>query len=290
MAEYRIRDLEILTGIKAHTLRIWEKRYGLVQPDRTDTQIRTYTDQELTTLLNIALLNKNGLKISKIAEMSPDELYKKVCELKNDPVRDGSTELLILALVELDESIFHKTFDELIDKYGMIRTFSEFIIPFLDRIGVMWQVGTINPAQEHFISILIRQKLIVATDKLPVVQESHETAMLFLPEHEWHEIGLLFYNYTLRSRNIKTIYLGQSVPYDSLVECIKKLEPSCLISSWVTAVDPNFMKHYFKELKSQFPSLKILAGGYQMGEHHSHLIHFVDSISSSEDLNKYFPI
>lgn len=290
MAEYKIRDLEILTGIKAHTLRIWEKRYGLVQPDRTDTQIRTYTDQELTTLLNIALLNKNGLKISKIAEMSADELSKKVTELKNDPVSDGSTEMLILALVELDELLFHKTFDELIEKHGMIHTFSNYIIPFLDRIGVMWQVGTINPAQEHFISILIRQKLIVATDKLPIIQDAAETAMLFLPEHEWHEIGLLFYNYTLRSRNVKTIYLGQSVPYDSVIECVRKLKPTIIISSWVTSVDSNFMKHYFEDLKRQFPDLRILAGGCQMGQHHETLGKLVYPISRAEDLEKHFPI
>lgn len=290
MAEYKIRDLEILTGIKAHTLRIWEKRYGLVQPDRTDTQIRTYTDQELITLLNIALLNKNGVKISKIAEMSADELYSKVRELKNEPISDGSTELLVLALVELDEQLFHRTFDELIEKFGMVETFSDYIIPFLDRIGIMWQVGTINPAQEHFISILIRQKLIVATDKLRSLADSKETVMLFLPEHEWHEIGLLFYNYTLRAKNIRTIYLGQSVPYDSIVECIEKLQPTSLLSSWVTAVDPKFMRHYFEDLKKQFPALKMLAGGYQMSENGEKLKDLVEPISCSGDLDKHFPI
>jgi DNA-binding transcriptional MerR regulator len=290
MAEYKIRDLEILTGIKAHTLRIWEKRYGLVQPDRTDTQIRTYTDQELTTLLNIALLNKNGLKISKIAEMSADELTKKVVEIKNDPTADGDTELLILALVELDEHLFHKTFDDLTERHGMVKTFSDYIIPFMDRIGIMWQVGTINPAQEHFISILIRQKLIVATDKLPFLKESSETVMLFLPEHEWHEIGLIFYNYALRSRNVKTIYLGQSVPYDSVVECIEKLKPTSLISSWVTAVDGNFMKHYYEDLKKQFPNVKMLAGGFQMGLYHEQLSGIVEPISSAKDLEIHYPI
>lgn len=290
MAEYKIRDLEILTGIKAHTLRIWEKRYGLVQPDRTDTQIRTYTDQELTTLLNIALLNKNGLKISKIAEMSSDELSKKVVEIKNDPVSDGYTELLILALVELDEFLFHKTFDELVDRFGMIKAFSDYIIPFLDRIGIMWQVGTINPAQEHFISVLIRQKLIVSIDRSPVVADSKESVMLYLPEHEWHEIGLLFYNYSLRSRGVKTYYLGQSVPYDSIVECLEKLKPDYLLSSWVTSVDVNFMKHYFSDLKRQFPNLKILAGGFQIGQHVSELKTLLDPISSPEDLDQYFSI
>jgi MerR family transcriptional regulator, light-induced transcriptional regulator len=290
MAEYKIRDLEILTGIKAHTLRIWEKRYGLVQPDRTDTQIRTYTDQELTTLLNIALLNKNGLKISKIAEMSSEELTNKVCEIKNDPVSDGSTEMLVLALLELDEFLFHKTFDDLTEKHGMVKTFSNYIIPFLDRIGIMWQVGTINPAQEHFMSILIRQKLIVSIDRLPIIEDSKEKVMLFLPEHEWHEIGLLFYNYSLRSRNIKTIYLGQSVPYDSVIECIEKLKPTTLISSWVTSVDPTFMKHYFEDLKRHFPDLKILAGGFQMSEHHTQLSHLVEPISSAADLDIFFPI
>lgn len=290
MAEYKIRELETLTGIKAHTIRIWEKRYGLVQPDRTDTQIRTYSDSEMITLLNIALLNKNGVKISKIANMNADELALKVLEIKNEPIPEGSTELLVLALVELDEHLFHKTFNELIENHGMVKTFSDFIVPFLDRIGVMWQVGSINPAQEHFISILIRQKLIVAIDKLPFDNNSSEKTMLFLPEHEWHEIGLLFYNYVLRSRNIQTIYLGQSVPYDSVIECIRKLNPASLVTSWVASVDENFMKHYFTDLKKHFPDLPILAGGFQVGEHLKEISNLVIPISSPKDIEAFFPI
>ena len=289
MAEYKIKDLETLTGIKAHTLRIWEKRYGFVCPDRTDTQIRTYSDQELSIILNVALLNKNGIKISHIASMSPEEIANKVWEIEAVPNTDVAIEKLILSLVEMDENHFHQTLNDLIEVHGLSDTFSLFLIPFLDRIGIMWLVGSINPAQEHFISNLIRQKVISETDKLAIPTGKTAPVMLFLPEHEWHEISLLFYQYKLRAEGIHTLYLGQSLPYDSLLECIEKIKPQALLTSWLTSVDEKFLENYFRNLSKATGGLRIYAGGYQINKNIEAIKDWMQEIKNIEDLNTFFP-
>ena len=290
MASYKIKDLEILTGVKAHTLRIWEKRYDFIKPDRTDTQIRTYTDEELVVLLNVALLNKNGIKISKIADMSRDQIASKVVEVTSKKDPEVSQEKLLLALVELDEQLFRNTLQELIDVCGLERTFTEHLIPFLDRIGVMWLVGTINPAQEHFISNLIRQKIISTIDLLDVPLKKGRPVMLFLPEHEWHEISLLFYQFSLRNKGIPTVYLGQSLPYESLLEAIRKVNPCALVSSWLTAVDDQFMVNYLQQLSKEISGIPHYAGGYQVNLNSARLSGIINEIkvlSDLEGLNAY---
>jgi DNA-binding transcriptional MerR regulator len=266
MAEYKIKDLEALTGIKAHTIRIWEKRYNLISPERTDTLIRTYTDEDLTNLLSVALLNKNGIKISKIVDMGKEQISKKVWDLKFSKNENSSQEKLILALIELDEDLFRNTLQSLIDSVGLEETFASHLIPFLDRIGIMWIVGTIHPAQEHFISNLIRQKVISEIDKLSVPNNDIKPVMLYLPEHEWHEISLLYYQYILRRNGINTVYLGQSLPYDSLLLTIEKLAPRALVTSWLTAVDEKYMINYFKQLSNDIDGIEIYAGGYQVNK------------------------
>jgi DNA-binding transcriptional MerR regulator len=284
MAEYKIKDLEVLTGVKAHTIRIWEKRYGLVAPLRTETKIRTYNDEDLVFLLNVSLLNKKGYKISKIADFSKEQLNKKVMEVMGNESSDTSHEQLILALIELDEALFKRTVEELIALHGMENTFTKHLIPFLDRIGVMWLVGTITAAQEHFISNLIRQKIITETDKLTVPVKRTNPLMLFLPEHEWHELSLLFYQYILRRRGIDTLYLGQSLPYDSLKETVEKFQPSALITSWLTAVDEKFIVSFFANLKKTFPELPVFAGGYQIKTHVLALKGLINEIENVDTL------
>lgn len=264
MAEYKIRDLEVLSGIKAHTIRMWEKRYELFSPERTDTQIRTYTDDDLTRMINIAILNRCGFKISKIATMTNEEIHHHVVECNGKKSEDVAIERLIVALIEMDERLFRDTLNDLIETVGLAKTFTDKLIPFLDRIGIMWLVGTIDPAQEHFMSNLIRQKVISETDRLPIPEKNSVDALLFLPEHEQHEISLLFYNFMLRDKGISTVYLGQSVPYDALSSCIERLKPRTMVTSWLTAVDDNFMQSYFKRLNFEFNSIPVLAGGIQI--------------------------
>jgi len=285
MAGYKIKDIEVLTGIKAHTLRIWEKRYGILDPTRTETQIRTYSDKELAYLLNISMLNKSGHKISKIAKLENDELSKLVWDLKYNS-SENSDDKLILALVELDETLFRDTLALLIADHGLENTFTKFIIPFLDRIGIMWLIGTINPAQEHFITNLIRQKVIGEIDKLPIPDPKKAAIMLYLPEHEWHELSLLFYQFILRKNDINTFYLGQSLPYDSLIECVEKLKPKALMTSLLGAVEENYIESYFKNIDKDTNSIPVFAGGAQIMNFEHKLPKTVKVIKSYLDLEK----
>jgi len=214
---YSIKDLENLSGIKAHTIRIWEKRYGIVQPGRTDTNIRYYTNEDLKKLLNISMLTQHGFKISAISQMADEEIAQKIAALSIVNQPDIYGESLLLSLIDLDEPLFNKTFLEIVMSEGFENAIIRYIFPFFRRIGIMWQIGTITPAQEHFISNLIRNKIIVATERINRSPDpALGTVLLFLPENELHEIGLLFYNYVIRARGFKTIYLGQSVPQQSL--------------------------------------------------------------------------
>lgn len=288
MAEYKIKDLETLSGVKAHTIRIWEKRYNILSPDRTDTQIRMYTDEDLVILLNICILYKHGIKISHIANLTFPQIQEKVTSIQEVYQVEDSYEQLILALLTLDEELFRNTLAALIQEVGLSKTFTNHLVPFLDRIGIMWLVGSINPAQEHFISNLIRQKIIAEIDKLPIPQDDNNSVMLYLPEHEWHEISLLFYQFVLREKNIPTIYLGQSLPYDSLVLCFKQLKPKALVTSWLTAVEEKFMENYFKQLKEEIGETPIYAGGYQVKMNKKNIEKLVIEIDDIHSLHTYF--
>jgi DNA-binding transcriptional MerR regulator len=288
MAQYKIKDLEVLSGVKAHTIRIWEKRYNLLSPDRTDTQIRLYTDEDLVILLNVCLLYKHGVKISHIANMSFSQVQSKVTEIHGLHNSNDSCEQLILALLTLDECLFRDTLGGLIRDVGLTKTFTEHLIPFLDRIGIMWLVGSINASQEHFISNLIRQKIIAEIDKMPIPVNLQNPVMLFLPEHEWHEISLLFYQFILRDKQLHTVYLGQSLPFDSLVDCIRQLKPCALVTSWLTAVEDNFIENYFKQLKEEVGDIPVLAGGYQIKSNSSRLTKWVVEIDTVESLITHF--
>jgi DNA-binding transcriptional MerR regulator len=214
MGKYSIKDIERLSGIKAHTLRIWEKRYGIIEPERTPTNIRYYTNEDLKKILNIAILNNYGIKISKIVGLSPEELHNKVIEITNQEVEENiQIESLIVAMVELDESRFEKILANCILRLGFEKTILQIVYPFFRKVGILWQAGAINPAQEHFITNLIRQKLIVAIDSQGMmVKEGAKRFLLFLPEGELHELGLLFYSYLIQKSGHKVLYLGQSVP------------------------------------------------------------------------------
>lgn len=264
MGEYKIKDIEILTGIKAHTLRIWEKRYAIPQPERTETKIRTYSDSDLILLMNVSLLNKSGIKISHIANLNQEAIAQKVNEILNSKDGDIIFDKLILALVEMNEKIFIETFDELLSQHGILETFEIYINEFLSRIGVMWMTGSINPVQEHFMSNLIRQKVISATDKLPIEPTKDAKIILFLPEHESHEIGLLLINYILRKKGYKTYYLGQSVPFEALKECIEIIQPEFMFSSWTTSVEEKFIQDYCEEINKLYPKILHCFGGQQL--------------------------
>ena len=287
MAEYKIKDLENLTGIKSHTIRIWEKRYRILSPDRTDTKIRTYSDSELTHLLTVSMLNRNGIKISKIAKLSQEDMNKLLWDIKVNKEPEYSMDKLLLSLVSLDEELFKETLANLLETEGLEKTFTDHLIPFLDRIGIMWLIGSVNPAQEHFMSNLIRQKIISEIDKQEIPVSTEKSVLMYLPEHEWHEMSLLFYHFLLRSKGVPTFYLGQSLPYESLVECIEKLKPNYILSSWLTAVDEKLVVSYFKKLKSDYPNLDVFAGGPQIKANSTALKKYIIEVNDLASIMKH---
>ncbi|MBL7883366.1 MAG: MerR family transcriptional regulator [Bacteroidia bacterium] len=264
MAKFSIKDLEALSGIKAHTLRIWEQRYGILKPERTDTNIRYYCNEELKQLLNITLLYNHGFKISKIASLDGKSIVAEVNKIIDAQILPSDQiDSLIIAMVEFDEKRFEKIISNTILHHGFSHTIEKVIYPFLNKIGVMWQTGSINPAQEHFISNLIRQKLIVAIDGIvmPEISDS-KRFVLFLPDLELHELSLLYISYLLKQRGHHVIYLGQSIPYLDLQKVVEIRKPEYLVSVFTHKMaDP---ARYLKDLSKSFSKQKILLSGVQL--------------------------
>lgn len=258
--------MEYLSGVKAHTLRIWEQRYGIIAPKRTATNIRYYDDLDLRRILNISFLNQNGYKISKIAQLKEEEIHQLIEQISLTPA-DPDTHIgsLILAMVNLDERRFNQVIQLATHKDGFEHTALHVIFPFLERVGILWQTGDVNPAQEHFISGLIRQKLIAAIDSLPNLYHSyHQKYLLFLPEGEWHEIGLLFAYYLVKKRKHKAIYLGQSLPFSDLLNTVQLFEPDVIVCSITTQPAGNALIKFGAELLQHFPNRQLIMSGSQV--------------------------
>ena len=266
MSTYSIKDLEQLSGIKAHTLRIWEQRYDILSPDRTDTNIRTYDDNDLKLVLNIALLKDHGYKISEISKMLPDELSKEVLLISDKQLNyPDQIHALTISMLDLDEERFEKIVSTNSLQFGFENMMINIIYPFLSRIGTLWITGSIGPAQEHFISNLIRQKLIVAIDgQLPSLRPGSKKYLLYLPEGEMHEISLLFANYIIRSRQNKVIYLGQSLPFSELGFAHGMHKPDYIFTVITSVPGQNEIQRYVYKLAKEFPDSKILMTGYQV--------------------------
>lgn len=264
MSTYSIKDLEQLSGIKAHTLRIWEQRYNLLSPKRTDTNIRFYDDDDLKLILNVALLNDNGYKISKIASMASAEIRNEVIKLtERSLTHDDQIHALTISMIEMDEERFDKVLSGNISKLGFEQTMLNIIYPFMSKIGVLWQTGAINPAQEHFISNLVRQKMIVAIDGQKKFTDGKKF-LLFLPEGELHEISLLFASYLIKSKGHKVIYLGQSTPKDDLLSVYRVHQPEFLLTIITTSPSAEYAQEYINSLSEQFSGSQILVTGYQV--------------------------
>ncbi len=245
---FSIKDLEYLSGIKAHTIRMWEKRYGVLKPNRTDTNIRTYSVNGLQKILNIAFLNENGYKISRISNMSDDEvsqLVKRITTSKSNVNR--AVQSMKVAMMNFDQPLFLKTYDGLLTNKTFRDIYREVFIPLLEQIGYLWQSNTITPAHEQFISNLIKQKLFINIENLQKVQPLKEDKVfvLFLPEEEIHDIGLYYANYELLSHGYKVIFLGQSLPMEDLTYLSKLFKETVFISYLTTK--PEDLDEYVKK-------------------------------------------
>lgn len=260
MITYSIKDLERLSGIKAHTIRIWEKRYDLIFPKRTATNIRYYDSDDLKQVLNIAILNRNGIKISKIAKMSSSEIADKVLETSAaDSSEEAQIETLLIAMIEFDDIRFEKVVTNCTIRMGFEETVIKVIYPFFKKVGLLWQLDSINPAQEHFISNIIRQKFIVAIDGLSGnYGPNAKTFLLFLQEGELHELGLLFYNYLILKAGHKVIYLGQSVPLDNVVTVASQFAVNYLVTSIHSTFSEEDFMNKLNNIGEKLPQLPVI--------------------------------
>lgn len=266
MAIYSINDLEKLSGIKAHTIRIWEQRYELICPERTKTNIRYYDDTDLKLLLNIALLNKSGIKISKIATMSKVEIQDKVAQISEVNFQyDTQLDAITIAMIEMDEYKFDRILSSNIQQMGFERTVMEVIYPFLERLSLLWLTGSVNPVQEHFMSYLLRQKVIVAIDKEPLVSgRDVKKFLIYLPEGERQELSLLFMHYMLKSRRNQVIYIGQDITLDDLRDTYNIHKPDYVFSLINEPFPKISIQQYIDSVSSLFEKSQVLLSGYQV--------------------------
>ncbi len=287
MAVYSIKDLEKISGIKAHTIRIWERRYGVIEPMRSDTNIRRYSDSDLKRILNISILNQNGFKISKIANLNNQQLKEKVIDLCLD---HGNTnvqiESLVVSMLELNEHKFNSVLTTSIIKRGFENSVEEILFPFLDRIGVLWQAGTISPAQEHFISNLIRQKIIVAIDNEMGTDRNNKQVVFFLAEGELHEIGLLFYSLLARKEGFGVIYLGMSVPFEDLKAVNQIQKADAFFTSFIGPPSKLELDVLLKKYNTTFPSTPFMITGLQIKNHECNIPQNFHLITNAGEFKK----
>ena len=263
MDRYTISDLEKLTGIMAGTIRIWERRYRIIKPHRTDTNRRWYDSEDLKRILNISILYRKGIKISKIATFSGPEIEEKVKLLTRES-SDSETQIdsLIVAMSDLDEERINDILMRSVINRGFEPTFTTIVFPFLRRVGVMWHTGSVDIGAEHFVSNIFRKRLISAIDTLtPPATPDAKKFLLYLPENELHEMGLLFYKYVIRKRGHNVLYLGQSTPINGLVDVVDRWHPDFLVTGALTSLPFDKPEDYLKRISTAFRDKKILVSG-----------------------------
>ncbi|CAI8357376.1 MAG: HTH-type transcriptional repressor CarH [Flavobacteriaceae bacterium] len=230
---YSIKDLERFSGIKSHTIRIWEKRYNLLKPHRTDSNIRYYNDDELRRLLNLCTLISYGEKISKVSQLSDVEIYSKIDVLMLPDSKNVQLDVFINSIIEsgitYNYQLLDSTFEAAILKLGFTKCYTDVILPSLVKMGLLWGKSKMIPSQGHFISNFIKLKLFSAIDGIKLPKQNSKKFLLFLPENEEHEIGLLFAYYLIRKAGHKVVYLGQNVPTDNLESSINQIKPDVLL-------------------------------------------------------------
>jgi DNA-binding transcriptional MerR regulator len=259
MNVFTIRDLENLSGVKAHTIRIWEQRYAFLKPKRTGTNIRYYSQDELKTILSISLLNKYGFKISHIDKMEPPEIKERLLSLSQLEARqERIVNELILHMVDLDLDAFEQTLTDYILTYGIEKTVLQIIAPYLERIGLLWSANHINPAQQHLITNIIRQKLITGIDSLPFSNLANKTVLLFLPEGEHYELGLLFMYYMLKRKGIKVLYIGVDAPLKDIEYVVRLRKPDLLYTYIVTSSHHYNSDRFLHNLSVHIPDTPLL--------------------------------
>lgn len=251
---FSIKNLEHLSGIKAHTIRIWEKRYNLFEPERTDTNIRLYNLENLQKLLNVTLLYNNGYKISKIASFNSQEITENVHKLTiNKNADDWSIGLFKLAMINFDQRLFTKTFNDLLEQFSFSEVFKNVFVPLMNELGVLWQTNSISPSHEHFITSLVKQKIHAMCEDLQQqsTRRTDRRFVLFLPDNEIHELGLLYLQYEVINNGFQCVFLGQSVPIESLNNLVDIGEPITFITYFTIEPTQDKIKAYLNTFSSE---------------------------------------
>jgi DNA-binding transcriptional MerR regulator len=262
MNAFTIKDLENLSGIKAHTIRIWEQRYTFLKPARTDTNIRFYSNDELKKVLNIALLNKYGFKISHIDKMNAQEMRDKIISLNQaEAQQERLINEMLQCMIDLDMDKFEEVLDQFIASKGIDKAIHYLVFPFLDKIGILWLTNNIHPAQEHLVTNIIRQKLIVGIESVVSHLSPGRKAILFMPEGEHHELGLLYIYYLLKSRGVQVIYLGANVPLPDLEYITLSKKPD-FVYTHLTCITGNFnYEKYLQQVHQSVHSTPLVISG-----------------------------
>ncbi len=258
---FTIKELESLSGIKAHTIRIWEQRYNFLKPLRTTTNIRKYNNEELKTLLTVALLNKNGYKISQIDEMRDEQRVNAVLKLQDPEAKQTNlVNALIGFMVDLKSIEFEERLNNHIKNHGISDSIN-IIFQFLEKVGLLWQSNKVNPAQEHIASNVIRQKIISAIDQFPLKVKDQPLVLLFLPEYEHHELGLLFVYYLFKKKGIASVYLGANVPLKDLKYIVQAKPPEFLYTHLTSFPRQLHFEKFLQQLGTQSGEAKVLISG-----------------------------
>ena len=266
---FSISDIAAITGIKSATLRIWEQRYNIIHAKRTVTNIRYYDDFDLRIFLNIACLIESGVKISEIAGLTESEIAEKIQALK---ITNDQSAVIVQQLIahtlNLNENQFKIIIQDCIQEFGAEETMLQFIYPFLNRIGVLWQTGLIGPAHEHFASSLIKQRLIVAIDELPIPEnDEHNNFLLFLPEGEFHEIALLLSQFIVRSKGFPSLYLGQNLPIPYVQEVAQSYQPKYILTVFTADLGLEPLAEKMRQMLESFPDATVLIAGAAISAH-----------------------
>lgn len=288
MNAFTIKDLENLSGIKAHTIRVWEQRYSFIKPQRTETNIRYYSNDELKTILNIALLNKYGYKISHIDKMPPEEIRTKIVSLSNvQAQQERIVNDLIQYMVDLDIEGFESVLDDYILVRGIDKAITQVIFPYMERIGILWLTNHINPAQEHLVTNIIRQKLIVGIEGIHNHVQVDQSVLLFLPEGEHHELGLLYMYYLLKNRGITTLYLGANVPVKD-IEFVARLKNPDYLYTHLTSMAGSFnFDKFLHQVQVKLAGFPVVISGQLTRNYKKKLPANVTLIRSLQEVGEY---
>ncbi len=287
MSSYSIKQLELISGIKAHTIRMWERRYNLFLPQRTDTNIRRYTESDVRLILNITLLLRNGYKISKVAAKSHEEISELILQIPSTPSlsKENNLEPLLLSLLSFDQTTFKSYLINNVTEQGLESTYENLILPLLNRVGILWQTGMIKPTHEHFATNIVKHILISSYEAVKEPKIDAPLFLFFLAEDEYHELGLLFYAFAAKKMGFRTIYFGQSTPIDDVIQTSKEIKPAVIFTSTSSSISKINLADFYKTIRKSIPNGHLFVTGYKVNQDRFKIPKEISIVSSLESFS-----